>query len=157
MFRIVIVISLRCILQPTSWPDYYRTFEVSTVPQSPLNVRQLAVQLMTKLCFVLSGSQFQSSCAKDKSVHRLRGAPDDPLRGATWIGEHDLECYPWDPPQEVFAVGGEGGCDRSPSSGQERWVHNNMMVGLGCDGGLLWEKFQSFVKGLEYLDQLSDH
>jgi len=33
--------------------------------------------------------------------------------------EHDLKCYPRDPPQEIFAIGGEGGGDRGPGSGQE--------------------------------------
>jgi len=31
-------------------------------------------------CFILSGHQIPSSCVKDRSVHHLRGAPDDPKR-----------------------------------------------------------------------------
>ena len=38
---------------------------------------------MTCFCLILSGRQIQPSCAKDKSVHRLRGAPDDP-KGAPY-------------------------------------------------------------------------
>jgi hypothetical protein len=62
--------------------------KVWTEPSSQTSCRQVPVKLIPCFYLILSGRQIHSSCAKEKSVHRLRGAPDDPkgahMNRRTW-------------------------------------------------------------------------